>query len=140
MKLQTMLHFGGNCAEALHFYEKHLGGQITFMMTYAEMPEPKNIPPGCENSILHASILIGETRLMACDAPPDHFQPMHSAYLTLGVDSAEEAERIYAALSEGGEVSMPMAETFFALRFAMLRDKFGTLWMVVHQRPLPSAA
>ena len=74
---------------------------------------------------------------MACDAPPDHYQPVRSAYLGLSVDSSEEAERVYALLSEGGQVSMPLAETFFAHRFAMLRDKFGVLWEIIHERPMP---
>jgi PhnB protein len=140
MKLTTQLNFGGSCAEALRFYEEHLGGKITFSMTYAEMPEPKHIPPGCEKGILHASIQFGESTLMACDAPPDRFQPMRSAYLALSVDNSEEAERVYALLSEGGEVFMPLTETFFALRFSMLRDRFGVLWMVVYQRPTPASA
>jgi PhnB protein len=136
MKLNTYLNFGGNCAEALRFYEKHLGGKITGIMTYSEMPEPKNFPPGMENGVLHARILLGETMLMASDGPPDRFQPMRSAYLTLHADSSEEAERIHALLAEGGEILMPMGETFFAFRFSMLRDKFGILWMVVHARPM----
>jgi PhnB protein len=140
MKLTTHLNFGGNCAAALRFYEEHLGGKITFMMTYDQMPEPKHIPPGCDKGILHASIQIANTTIMACDAPPDLFQPMRSAYLALSVDTDEEAERIYALLSDGGEIFMPMAETFFASRFAMLRDKFGTLWELIHERPMPAAA
>jgi PhnB protein len=140
MKLTTHLNYGGNCAEALHFYEEHLGGKITFMMTYEEMPEPKNIPPGCEQGILHASIQIANTTIMACDAPPDRFQPMRSAYLALTLDTNEEAERIYALLSDGGEIFMPMAETFFAHRFAMLRDKFGTSWELIRERPMTAAA
>jgi PhnB protein len=140
MKLTTQLNYGGNCAEALRFYEEHLGAKILFSMTYEQMPEPKNIPPGCEQGILHASIRIADTTIMACDAPPDLFQPMRSAYLALSVDSNEEAERIYALLTGGGEIFMPMAETFFAHRFAMLRDKFGVLWMLVHERPMPAGA
>jgi PhnB protein len=140
MKLTTLLNFGGNCAEALHFYEEHLGAKTTFMMTYEEMPEPKNIPPGCEKGILHASIQFGANTLMACDAPPDSFQPMRSAYLALSLDSTEEAERVYGLLSEGGEVFMPMAETFFAIRFAMLRDRFGTLWMILLERSMATSA
>ena len=135
MKLTTHLHYGGNCAEALRFYEEHLGAKILFSMTYEQMPEPKNIPPGCEQGILHASIRIADATIMAGDAPADRFQPMRSAYLALSVDSDEEAERIYALLTDGGEIFMPMAETFFALRFAMLRDKFGTSWMLLHECP-----
>jgi PhnB protein len=140
MKLTTFLNYGGNCAEALRFYEEHLGGKINFMMTYEQMPEPKSIPPGCENKVLHASIVIGGVTIMVCDAPPDRFQPMRSAYLALSVDSNEEAERIYALLSHGGEIFMKMEETFFAFRFAMLRDKFGTSWMIIHEKPMPSGA
>jgi PhnB protein len=140
MKLTTHLHYGGNCAEALRFYEEHLGAKISFMMTYEQMPEPKNIPPGCEQGVLHASIRIADATIMAGDAPADRFQPMRSAYLALSVDSDEEAERIYALLTEAGEIILPMAETFFALRFAMLRDKFGILWMLIHERPMPAGA
>ena len=140
MKLTTHLHYGGNCAEALRFYEEHLGAKISFMMTYEQMPEPKNIPPGCEQGVLHASIRIADATIMAGDAPADRFQPMRSAYLALSVDSDEEAERIYALLTDGGEIFMPMAETFFAFRFAMLRDKFSTLWMIIHERPMPAGA
>jgi PhnB protein len=140
MKLSTHLHFGGNCVDALRFYEEHLGAKILFSMTYEQMPEPKNIPPGCEQGILHSSLRIADATIMAADAPPDSFQPMRSAYLALSVDSDEEAERIYALLSDGGEICMPMAETFFALRFAMLRDKFGILWMLIHERPMPVGA
>ena len=140
MKQTTHLHYGGNCAEALRFYEEHLGAKISFMMTYEQMPEPKNIPPGCEQGVLHASIRIADATIMAGDAPADRFQPMRSAYLALSVDSDEEAERIYALLTDGGEIILPMAETFFALRFAMLRDKFGILWMLIHERPMPAGA
>ena len=137
MKIHTYLNYGGNCEQAFRFYEKHLGGKITGIMTQAQMPGAKDIPPERAKDVLHASIAIGETMLMASDVPPERFQPMRSAYLSLSVDSSAEAERIHALLSDGGEVFMPMAETFFAFRFSMLRDKFGTLWMVIHQRPMP---
>ncbi len=137
MKLHTYLNYGGNCAEAFRFYEQHLGGKVGMMMTYGEMPEPKNFPPGMEKSILHASIEIGGTLLMASDVPPERFQPMRSVYLSLSVGSIEEAERLFALLTDGGEVFMSMGETFFAFRFAMLRDKFGTSWMIIHERPMP---
>jgi PhnB protein len=137
MKLNTYLNYGGNCAEAFHFYEEHLGGKIVFMMTFAQMPDPKQIPPGMEDGVLHVAMNLGETMIMASDVPPERFQPMRSVYLSLGVDSDEEAERVYKLLVEGGEVFMPIQETFFATRFAMLRDRFGTSWMVVHNRPMP---
>ena len=85
--------------------------------------------------MLHARIEFGKTVLMGADIPPDRFQPMRSAYLTLTADSAEQAELLYALLTDGGQIFMKMEETFFASRFAMLRDKFGTSWMLLHERP-----
>jgi PhnB protein len=82
---------------------------------------------------------IGGTELMGSDVTPERFQPMRSVYLSLAVDSSEEAERIFKLLSDSGEVFMPMAETFFAFRFGMLRDRFGTSLMILHQRPMPNA-
>lgn len=137
MKLNTYLNFGGNCEQAFRFYEKNLGGKILMMSTFADMPPQPNAPKVSPTSILHAQIMIGDTLLMASDAPPDRFQPMRSAYLSLSVDSSEEAERVYKLLTDGGEVFMPIQETFFAFRFAMLRDKFGVLWMLIHDRPMP---
>jgi PhnB protein len=135
MKLHTYLNYGGNCRQAFEFYEQHLGGKITMMMTHGEAPNPNTVPPEWKNAILHARISIGGTELSAADVPPDRFQPMRSAYLSLSVDSTPEAERVYALLSHGGQIFMPMEETFFAFRFAMLRDKFGTSWMILHERP-----
>lgn len=126
MKLYTYLNYGGNCREAFRFYEVHLGGKITMMSTHGDMPSSNNVARELKDTILHARIEIGETVLMAADIPPERFQPMRSAYLSLIVESVEDAERIYALLADGGQIFMPMAETFFAFRFAMLRDKFGT--------------
>jgi PhnB protein len=135
MKLLTYLNFGGNCRDAFRFYEQHLGGTITMMMPHGEQPGPSAMPDAWKNAILHARITIGETELLGADIPPDRFKPMRSAYLSLLVGSTQEAERIYTLLAEGGQVFMPMAETFFAFRFAMLRDRFGTSWMILHERP-----
>jgi PhnB protein len=136
MKMNTYVNFNGNCAEALQFYEKHLGGKIVSMSTFDQMPDHTNTPPGMEKKVLHARILIGDALLMASDGPPDRVQPMRSAYLSLTLDSNEEAERLYAILSDSGEIFMKMEETFFAHRFAMLRDKFGISWMLIHERPM----
>ncbi|QOY87554.1 VOC family protein [Paludibaculum fermentans] len=137
MKLHTYLNYGGNCREAFRFYEEHLGGQITMMLTREQQPNPEGAPPEWKDSIMYARMNIGETELMGSDVPSDRFQPMRSVYLSLNVDSTEEAERIYALLCEGGQIFMPMEETFFAFRFAMLRDRFGTSWMILHERPRP---
>jgi PhnB protein len=139
MRLHTYLNYGGNCEQAFRFYERHLGGKITMMMTHGQQPNPNDVPPDWKNAILHARINIGETELMGADVPPGRFQPMRSAYLSLTVSSTDEAERIYALLSDGGQIFMPMEETFFAFRFAMLRDKFGTSWMILHERPRPQS-
>ena len=140
MKLHTYLNYGGNCEQAFRFYEQHLGGKITMMMTHGQQPNPNDVSPDWKNAILHARITIGEAELMGADVPPERFQPMRSAYLSLIVDSIDEAERIYALLSDGGQIFMPMEETFFAFRFAMLRDRFGTSWMILHERPRPQSA
>lgn len=134
MKLYTYLNYGGNCRQAFEFYAEHLGGKITSLMTHGEMPGPSDVPPEWSDAVLHARIEMGDTFVMGADVPPDRFKPMRSAYLSLLVDSNEEAERIYDLLSEGGEIFMPMEETFFAHRFAMLRDRFGTSWMLLHER------
>jgi PhnB protein len=137
MKLYTYLNYGGNCRQAFEFYEEHLGGKITSIATHGEQPDTSKVPPGWKNAVLHARIEIGGTVLLGADIPPERFQPMRSAYLSLLVDSVDEAERTYALLSDGGQIFMPMEETFFAHRFAMLRDRFGTSWMLLHERASP---
>jgi PhnB protein len=136
MKLYTYLNYGGNCRQAFEFYEKHLGGKITMLTTHGEGPSAATSPPEWKDTVLHARIELGETTLLGADIPPDRFQPMRSAYLSLIVTSSEEAERLYALLTEGGEIFMRMEETFFAHRFAMLRDRFGTSWMLLHERAM----
>jgi PhnB protein len=136
MKLYTHLNFGGNCEEAFRFYEKHLGGQITTMMKQSQLPPEVKAPQGAENAIIHARMDIAGVELIGNDVPPNHYKPIRSSYLYLAVDSADAADKIYAVLADGGEVGMPMAETFFASRFAQLRDRFGTLWTIIHQRPM----
>lgn len=131
MKLYTQLNFGGNCAEAFRFYEAHLGGHITMMMTQSQAP---GAPPAAGDAIIHARMNIGESVLIGNDVPGTVFQKMRSAYLYLSVDSPAEAERIHALLADGGEVFMPMAETFYASRFSMLRDRFGVSWSIIHER------
>ncbi len=140
MKLHTYLNYGGNCAQAFRFYEKHLGGKITMMMTHGEQPNAKDLPPNHKDAILYARMSIGETDLMGSDVPSERFQPMRSVYLSLSLSSIGEAERIFAVLSDGGEIFTPMQETFFAHRFAMLRDKFGTSWMIINDRTPPQSA
>ena len=137
MKLNTYVNFAGNCIEAFRFYEKHLGGKIGMVMTHGQSPDQGKVNPEWKDMVLHARISIGDTELMGADIPSA--QPMRSAYLTLRVQSDAEAERVFSALSEGGEVFMPMQEAFFATRFAQLRDRFGINWMIIRERPMPAS-
>jgi PhnB protein len=134
MKLYTYLNYGGNCRQAFEFYVQHLGGRIVSLTTHGDQPGSEKVPAEWKDAVLHARIELGDTVLFGADIPPERFQPMRSAYLSLMLDSDDEAALIYGLLSEGGEIFMPLAETFFAHRFAMLRDRFGTSWMLLHQR------
>ena len=138
MKMSTYVNFSGSCAEAFRFYEQHLGGKISMMMTHGQAPDQSKVNLDWKDAVLHARVSIGGTELLGADIPSA--QPMRSAYLSLNVESDAEAERIFAALSEGGEVFMPMQETFFASRFGQLRDRFGINWMILHERPMPAGA
>ncbi|HEX6333251.1 MAG TPA: VOC family protein [Flavisolibacter sp.] len=131
MKLDIYVNYPGHCEEAFRFYEKRLAGKITGIVRHKEMMNPE-LPGDWGEKIVHARIEIGNTVLMGADIPGA--EPMRSAYLTLRVDSNEEAERIYGILTDGGQVFMKMEETPFAARFAMLRDRFGTSWMLLHER------
>jgi len=131
MQLHTYLNFGGNCEQAFRFYEQHLGGKITMMMRHGEQPNSSSVAAEWRNAVLHARITLGGTELLGADIPPDRFQPIRSAYLSLTFDSDADAERAYALLSDGGQIYMPLETTFFASRFAMLRDRFGTSWMIL---------
>ncbi len=137
MKMSTYINFRGTCAEAFRYYENHLGAKIGAVMTHQHVPNPSGIDSAWKDKVLHATITIAGAELMAADIP--NAEPMRSAYLTLNVDSDQEAERIYSALSEGGQPLMPMQETFFASRFGQVRDQFGINWMILHQRPMPAS-
>ena len=134
MKMTTYVNFPGTCAEAFRFYETHLGGKVSMMMTHGQAPDQSKVNPDWKDAVLHARLSVAGTELLGADIPKA--EPMRSAYLSLSVDSDAEAERIFSALAEGGEVFMKMQETFFASRFAQLRDRFGLNWMILHERPL----
>jgi PhnB protein len=135
MKLFTHLNFPGNCAPAFHYYEQDLGGKILTLMKQSEAPGASRNSEGAD-PVVHARMELAGTVLIGNDVPPNRLQPMRSAYLYLGVDSAKEAERIYSLLLRGGEAYMPLQETFFASRFSQLRDQFGILWTLIHERPM----
>ena len=134
MKLDIYVNYAGTCEEAFRFYEQHLGGKIAMMMRHEDNPQP-NLPADFGKKILHAQIELGGAALMGADVP--NAEPMRSAYVSLTVDTAAEAERMYALLSDGGQIFMKMEQTFFAERFAMLRDRFGTSWMLLGGQAKP---
>ena len=134
MQLDIYLNYQGNCEQAFKFYEEHLGGTIKAVMRHRDQPAMGGpIPADWGDKILHAHMTLGGTELLGADIP--QAQPMKSAYLSLTLDSDAEADRVYALLKDGGDVFMPMQTTFFASRFAMLRDRFGTSWMLVTPAP-----
>ena len=135
MKLFTHLNFPGNCAQAFHYYEQNLGGKLLMLMKQSGAPEGSRNTEGGD-PVIHARMELAGTILIGNDVPPDHHQPMRSVYLFLSVDSAEEADRIYGLLVKGGEAYMPLQETYFASRFSQLRDRFGTLWTLIHERQM----
>lgn len=130
MQLDIYVNYPGHCEEAFRFYEQHLNGTIQMMLTHQQ--PPAHFPKEWKSPILHAIIEIGGTMLRGADVPGA--EPMRSAYLTLRLATAEKAEQIYQLLSVEGEIFMKMEKTFFANRFAMLRDKFGTSWMLLHEQ------
>ena len=131
-KLDLYLNYAGNCEEAFRFYEQHLGGKIVVMMRHEDHLNPA-LPPDFGKKIQHAQLKLGGATLMGADIPGA--EPMRSAYASLTLDSTAEAERVYGILSDAGQIFMKMEETFFAARFAMLRDRFGTSWMLLAERP-----
>lgn len=130
MRLDVYVNYRGTCEQAFRFYEQHLGGRITGIVRHGDQPNP-NLPADWSDKIAHARIEIGTTSLMGADIP--NAEPMRSAYLSLSLDSEADAERVYGLLTDGGEIFMKMEKTPFANRFAMLRDRFGTSWMLLQQ-------
>jgi PhnB protein len=131
MQLNPYLFFNGQCEAAFKFYEQTLGGKIEAMIPHAGTPAEGQITPEWRDKIMHARMAVGNTLLMASDAPPDHSDgAMRGFRVNLAIEDPQEAERIFQELSEGGTVQMPIQQTFWALRFGMLVDRFGTPWMI----------
>jgi PhnB protein len=130
MQLNPYLLFNGQCEAAFKFYEKVLGGKIVAMMSHEGTPAAEHVPPDWRKKIMHARLSIGDVLLMGSDAPPDRYEPMKGFSVTIGVTDPREAERIFHALAEHGTVRMPIGKTFWAERFGMLVDQFGTPWMI----------
>jgi PhnB protein len=129
MNLYAYLNFDGNCAEAFTFYAELLGGTIEIMQTHADSPMAEHVPADWGNKILHARMTVADTVLMASDAGDRYEKPQGFA-ISLSLASAEEAERVFKGLAEGGTVQMDLQETFWAVRFGMLVDRFGIPWMI----------
>lgn len=131
--IEPYLFFNGRCEEAIELYRKALGAEVQLMMRYRESPEPPKpgmLPPGFENKIMHASLGIGQNRLMLSDGCSTEKVDFNGFSLSVSVATEAEADRIFAALSEGGKVCMPLAKTFWSPRFGMVEDRFGVSWMV----------
>ena len=131
MKVQPYLYFDGRCEEALEFYKKTLGAEVICLMRFKENPQPEYNPPNAGEKVMHAAFRVGETELMASDGDCAGQTKFQGISLSLSAKDGAEAERLFAALGEGGQVQMPMSQTFFAERFGMVADKFGVSWMVI---------
>ena len=136
MQLNPYLIFDGQCEAAFRFYEQALGGKIVAMMTFADTPAAEHTSPEMRGKIIHARLAVGDTVLMGSDDTAGHYEPMKGFSVTLGVDEPAEAERVFSALASGGAVTMPIQETFWARRFGMLVDRFGTPWMINCEKPM----
>jgi PhnB protein len=130
MKLSPYLTFSGDCETAFDFYAKCLGGKIDAMVRHEGTPAAQQVPPEWRNKILHARLVVGEMVLMGSDAPPARYEPMKGFSVMLDVADPAEAEHVFRALAENGTVRMPIQKTFWAARFGMLVDQFGTPWMI----------
>jgi PhnB protein len=130
MQAQPYLFFEGRCQEALEFYRKALGAEVTALMRYKDSPDPTMVQPGSEDKVMHASFRIGETTVMASDGRCGGHPSFQGFALSLTVANEAEAERLFAAIVDGGQVIMPLTTTFFSPRFGMTTDRFGVSWMV----------
>ena len=135
MQLNPYLLFNGECEAAFKFYEQCLGAKIEFILTHAESPMAEKTPPEWLGKILHARLTVDGQVLMGSDSPPESYEKPQGAWVSLGIEKVADAERIFTALSENATIFMPLQETFWAARFAMLADRFGTLWMINCEKP-----
>ncbi len=139
MKLNPHLNFNGNCADAYRFYEQHLGAKTLFSITYGASPMAGEFPAGYADKIMHATIEIGDVTVMGSDSPPGYYQKPDGFCVSLSFDHVAEAERVFNALAENGQVNMPLQQTFWAKKFGMLIDQFGIPWMVNCSEATPSS-
>jgi PhnB protein len=138
MLVQSYLFFDGRCDEAIEFYKRTLGAKVEMLMRFKDSPEPPppgSVPEGSENKVMHAAFKIGDTLVMASDGMARGAPSFKGFSLSITVANEKEADRVFAALGDGGQVQMPLAKTFFSPRFGMVADKFGVSWMVIVAAP-----
>jgi PhnB protein len=131
MQVQPYLFFDGRCDEAIEFYRKALGAEVTVLMRFKDSPDPSMCSPGTLDKVMHMSFRIGDTTLLASDGHCTGQPNFQGFSLTLTVADDAEAERLFASLADGGQVRMPLAKTFFSSRFGMLADRFGVPWTII---------
>ena len=131
MQVQPYLFFDGRAEEAAEFYRRALGAEVTMLMRFKASPDPAGCPAGSEEKVMHMSLQIGKTQVLASDGHCTGKPNFQGFGLTMAVDSEAEADRVFAALGDGGKVQMPLAKTFFSPRFGMVADRFGVMWMVI---------
>jgi PhnB protein len=130
MHLNSYLFFSGDCEQALKFYEQTLGAKIEAVMKYGGSPSEKDVPPDWKDKIIHARFTVGDTALMASDAPPGHYQRPAGFSVSISVDDTAKGEKLFNGLAENGTTIMPYQPTFWAKGFGMCIDRFGIPWMV----------
>jgi PhnB protein len=134
LHVEPYLFFDGRCEEAIEFYRKALGAEVDMLMRFKDSPEPHQpgmIPPSSENKVMHANLRIGDTSVMASDGRCGGKPHFDGFALSLRVATETEADRVFAALADGGKVQMPLTKTFFSPRFGMVADRFGVMWMIL---------
>jgi PhnB protein len=137
MIVEPYLNFNGRCEEAINFYRKVLGAEVKMMMRFSENPDPPQpgmVAPGTENKIMHATMRIGGSNVMASDGYCKGATNFDGISLSLSVPDEATADRVFAGLSDGGKINMPLTKTFFSPRFGMVADRFGVSWMVIVQK------
>ena len=135
MNTNPYVGFDGRCAEALKVYEELLGAKVEFSMTWGDSPMAEQTPEDWRGKIMHATLRVGESVIMAADAPPGRYEKPQGMSLSINLKDIAVAERVFAGLAEGGTVEMPLQETFWAARFGMLTDRFSVPWMVNCEKP-----
>jgi PhnB protein len=131
MYVEPYLFFEGRCDEALEFYRKAVGAEVTAVMRFKECPEPGGCPPGSEDKVMHAAFRVGDTTVMASDGNCAGQAAFKGFALTITAADEAEADRLFNGLADGGQVQMPLGKTFYSPRFGMVTDQFGVMWMVI---------